>query len=36
MPAIAATAAFLNLRLITADKKFAKLADELEVLLIQR
>ena len=34
--AIAATAAFLNVRLVTADKKFAKLTDELEMLLIER
>jgi len=33
---IAATAAFLNIRLITADKKFARLKDELDVLLIER
>lgn len=34
--AIAATAAFLGVRLITADKKFAKLKDEVDVLLIER
>ncbi|MBS1569148.1 MAG: PIN domain-containing protein [Bacteroidetes bacterium] len=33
---IAATAAFLNIRLITADKKFARLKDEVDVLLIER
>jgi len=33
---IAATAAFLNVQLITADKQFAKLKDELSVLLIER
>jgi len=33
---IAATAAFLNVQLITADKQFAKLKDELSILLIER
>lgn len=33
---IAATAHFLNVQLITADKRFTKLADELPVLLIER
>lgn len=33
---IAATASFLNVRLITADKRFAKLKDEVDVLLIER
>jgi len=33
---IAATAAFLNVQLITADKQFAKLKDELFILLIER
>ncbi|MCW5900527.1 MAG: type II toxin-antitoxin system VapC family toxin [Flavobacteriales bacterium] len=33
---IVATASFLNVRLITADKRFAKLKDEVEVLLIER
>lgn len=33
---IAATAHFLNIQLITADKRFAKLKDELPVLLIER
>ena len=32
---IAATAAFLNVQLITADKQFAKLKDELSILLIE-
>lgn len=34
--AIVATADFLNVQLITADKRFAKLKDELPVLLIER
>lgn len=33
---IAATASFLNVRLVTADKRFAKLKDEVDVLLIER
>ena len=33
---IAATAAFLNVQLITADKQFTKLKDELTILLIER
>lgn len=32
---IAATAAFLNVQLITADRQFAKLKDELSVLLVE-
>ena len=32
---IAATAAFLNVQLITADKQFAKLKDDLSILLIE-
>lgn len=34
--AIAATAAFLGVRLITADKRFARLKDDLEILLVQQ
>jgi len=33
---IAATASFLNARLVTADKRFARLSDEIDVLLIER
>lgn len=33
---IAATAAFLNVQLVTADKQFAKLKDELSVLRFER
>jgi len=33
---IAATAAFLNVQLVTADKQFTKLKDELSVLLFER
>lgn len=33
---IAATASFLNARLVTADKRFALLSDEIDVLLIER
>lgn len=33
---IAATASFLNVRLITADKGFARLKDEVDVLLIEQ
>lgn len=33
---IAATASFLNVQLVTADVRFAKLKDEIEVLLIER
>jgi len=34
--AIAATAAFLGVQLITADKQFVKLKEEQEVLLVER
>ena len=34
--AIAATAAFLGVRLVTADKRFTRLKDELNVLLVER
>ncbi|MBL7958190.1 MAG: type II toxin-antitoxin system VapC family toxin [Flavobacteriales bacterium] len=33
---IAATAAFLNAQLVTADVRFAKLKDDIELLLIER
>lgn len=33
---IAATARYLGLQLITADKKFARLADEMAVLIVER
>ncbi|MCB9182671.1 MAG: type II toxin-antitoxin system VapC family toxin [Flavobacteriales bacterium] len=33
---IAATAAFLSLQLVTADSRFAKLKDEIDVLLVER